>query len=426
LAEAEKSRDEVAILEAIAARHLSISVPHSVEERLELGHRAVELAASARRPVAALWGHLWRADAALQLGNLAEADRERAEIERVASSLRSPLAQWHVHRHAALRSALVGDFETSRRENDAARELGRRVGDVPMTMMSYPFEMYLGVIRGDPDEMSPEFLDVLASAPPMPVVGVSRPILYALRGDLDRARAEFAQYRDVPRAFPVGVRWAGTLTVIGVAAVLLQDAEVAGDVHRLLEPLAAFYSGDGSGAVFSFGSVAGMAADVARVAGRWTEAIDLYASAVSMNSRIGARPFTARNRLGWARALLDRAATDAARSSDLADAETLVAEAAAEFRRLDMPGPLRTAEHVGASIAEARRVASPLSAREEEVAALVAQALSNREIAARLYLSERTVESHVRNILAKLGFTSRMEVVTWAVRRHPDDARAGS
>lgn len=68
----------------------------------------------------------------------------------------------------------------------------------------------------------------------------------------------------------------------------------------------------------------------------------------------------------------------------------------------------------------ARRHASPLSAREREVAELVAQALSNREIAARLVLSERTVETHVRNILGKLGFTTRTEIATWLLRTTRD------
>ncbi|HEY3088676.1 MAG TPA: AAA family ATPase [Jatrophihabitantaceae bacterium] len=425
LAEAEQSGDSVAILEAIAARHLSISIPQSVKERLELGRRAVDLASLARRPVAAMWGHLWRADAALQLGTIAEVERERAEIEHVATSLRSPLAQWHTHRYAALCAALVGDFETARSENDAARALGQRVGDMPMTMMSYPFEIYMAVLRGDPGEISPGIEQALAHAPPMPLIGVSWPIMHALHGDLGRARAEFEQYRDVPATFPVGVRWAGTMTMCGIAAVLVDDADVAAVVHRLLEPLAAYYSGDGSGAVFSIGSMAGLAADTARVAGRVDDAVRLYATSVAMNTRIGARPYAARNRLGWAQALLWRASTGAARAEDIAAAATLTADAAAEFRRLDMPGPLRTADALSAEITAARRAASPLSAREAEVAALVAQGLSNRDIAARLYLSERTVESHVRNILAKLGFATRMEIAAWAARDESGTTRGG-
>jgi DNA-binding CsgD family transcriptional regulator len=53
---------------------------------------------------------------------------------------------------------------------------------------------------------------------------------------------------------------------------------------------------------------------------------------------------------------------------------------------------------------------SPLSAREREVALLVARGATNREIGAELYLSVRTVENHVRGVLMKLGVPSRSEV----------------
>lgn len=56
----------------------------------------------------------------------------------------------------------------------------------------------------------------------------------------------------------------------------------------------------------------------------------------------------------------------------------------------------------------------PLSTREQEVAALVASGLSNREIAESLYISERTAESHIQSILNKLGFHSRTQIATWA------------
>jgi pimeloyl-ACP methyl ester carboxylesterase/DNA-binding CsgD family transcriptional regulator len=58
-----------------------------------------------------------------------------------------------------------------------------------------------------------------------------------------------------------------------------------------------------------------------------------------------------------------------------------------------------------------------LSRREREVAKLVADGLSNREIATRLYLSERTVDNHVHHILDKLGFDSRVQVATWLARQ---------
>jgi DNA-binding CsgD family transcriptional regulator len=56
-----------------------------------------------------------------------------------------------------------------------------------------------------------------------------------------------------------------------------------------------------------------------------------------------------------------------------------------------------------------------LTERERFVAALIAQGKSNREIADQLVVSERTVETHVGNILFKLGFTSRTQVAAWAV-----------
>ena len=54
-----------------------------------------------------------------------------------------------------------------------------------------------------------------------------------------------------------------------------------------------------------------------------------------------------------------------------------------------------------------------LSKREEEVARLVADGLSNKEIGARLFISEHTVDSHVRAILNKLGFDSRARIAAW-------------
>ena len=65
-----------------------------------------------------------------------------------------------------------------------------------------------------------------------------------------------------------------------------------------------------------------------------------------------------------------------------------------------------------------------LTRRELEVAVMVAKGMSNRQIAARLVLTERTVEGHVENLLSKLGFHSRAAVAAWVAQNEPPAERA--
>jgi non-specific serine/threonine protein kinase len=64
-------------------------------------------------------------------------------------------------------------------------------------------------------------------------------------------------------------------------------------------------------------------------------------------------------------------------------------------------------------------VDSPLTPREREIAELVAQGVSNKEIASRLVIAPRTAEGHVEHILVKLGFTSRAQIAAWVTERRP-------
>jgi non-specific serine/threonine protein kinase len=61
--------------------------------------------------------------------------------------------------------------------------------------------------------------------------------------------------------------------------------------------------------------------------------------------------------------------------------------------------------------------ASPLTAREREVAALIAQGRTNREIAAALVITPGTARTHVEHIMTKLDVHTRAQVATWAVAR---------
>ena len=60
--------------------------------------------------------------------------------------------------------------------------------------------------------------------------------------------------------------------------------------------------------------------------------------------------------------------------------------------------------------------ADVLTRREREVVTLIAEGLTNAELAARLYISPKTAAVHVSNVLAKLHMASRTEVATWAIR----------
>jgi len=80
--------------------------------------------------------------------------------------------------------------------------------------------------------------------------------------------------------------------------------------------------------------------------------------------------------------------------------------------------------HVATAAAD-RAGAESLGKRQAEVAHLVAEGLSNKQIGARLFISENTVDSHVRSIMNKLGFNSRAQIAAWMASISSGPAPAG-
>jgi DNA-binding NarL/FixJ family response regulator len=76
--------------------------------------------------------------------------------------------------------------------------------------------------------------------------------------------------------------------------------------------------------------------------------------------------------------------------------------------------PLR--RRASASRAALKGERGPLTDRELEVAALVAEGLTNKEVATQLRLSVRTAENHVLNVMNKLGLDNRAQVAAWFTR----------
>jgi DNA-binding CsgD family transcriptional regulator len=125
------------------------------------------------------------------------------------------------------------------------------------------------------------------------------------------------------------------------------------------------------------------------------------------------------------RAEIHVAIAEAEKKRDIAAATTQARAGLAIFERL---GARRDADRAAALLrslgvtvragadAEGRRGLEMLSRREREVVPLLAEGLSNAEIAKRLFITPKTVEHHITNILGRLGLRTRTEVAAWAHR----------
>ncbi|MFD5250082.1 helix-turn-helix transcriptional regulator [Amycolatopsis sp. NPDC058340] len=405
---AEESGDPEALVDAVRARMKVAPEKLPLSERLRLGALAAELGSRTGQPLVSLWGHKWRIDAALADGRMALVDDELVAVTTLARLTRLPLIRWHDLRLRCSVLALRGDLAGARELDVAAEELAdtELADDFSAKGMSYAFRTQLVLLTGDPCDLRRDYAGLLDRAPHLPVTLVSRPLLSLLAGELDEARVRYEQLIPLVRSPEFALHATGALPNLVPLVEAFRDVEMAEYLLRRLEEVRPIVAG-GAG-VFGTGSSLEHPARLNALLGRHDEAARLSEQAIAVNEGIGARPGVAQTRLLLAEALVAM--------GDFGRAQGIAREALDEFRRLAMPGPLARAAALLDRIRAERRAADPLTGREREIVALLADALSNRRIAEKLVLSERTVESHVRSILAKLGLANRTEVVAWASR----------
>ncbi|MHB1415890.1 MAG: ATP-binding protein [Chloroflexota bacterium] len=226
-----------------------------------------------------------------------------------------------------------------------------------------------------------------------------------LRGDVARATALMEEALVLTRER--GDQWTAALwlTVLGDLALIGGDAPRAGDLFR-----------EGLLLLWELRELQGLAICVdglGQVA--WAEsaplaAVRLFGAAEGLRSRSGAARFVADPGYTRAVAAVQKSLGAAAYAAAWAEGKALSPEDAVVLALSVRPRPVPPA----LPIATGTPPRSALSDREWEVASLIATGLTNRQIAERLVISKRTVDTHVRHILGKLDFTTRSQVAVWA------------
>ena len=397
---AEADGDPTAVLDAVRARELTLLSADSAGERLRLAGLAM---ARDDDPVAVVVGAGWQIRGAYETARLDLVDAGYEAMERVAERSRHPLARWHLARAVASRRVLEGDFAAGAEADRLGRELSLDFGDPVMVGMGYAHGAHVARLRGDPALLPPDLFDVLASVQPMSLIRANNANVLLLIGRPDEAYAIWEELRATFPGLVQDFTWGGLLFEMAELAVAFDDPAAGETVLGRMAEWRDCLGTVGISTAYFSGSPCYDLGRLQALTGRPREAAVTLRHAIAADTAVRSRPHVALDRLELAGVLRGLGET--------AEATELVTAAAGQLRRLGMPGPLARADRLAADLLADRRRADPLTDREREVADLVVRAMSNREIAESLVLSERTVESHVRSILAKLGLTNRAELI---------------
>jgi predicted ATPase/DNA-binding CsgD family transcriptional regulator len=246
------------------------------------------------------------------------------------------------------------------------------------------------------------------------IVRLTTGITALWQGEIDAASAICAEVRALCEQRSDGWVMANALIISAMIEMARRDLEKAGE--HLREGLRLSHTlGDVRGLTTCFD----MSAHLAVAAGAFERAATLHGAAHRWWSELGRMtdgPSPFRERMKQLEACTKEALGDAAfdRAYGLGGGLTLDDVVFYALGEKPPRPPRSPAEQPDDS-------AAGLTRRELQIAELVSQGLSNREMAARLVISQRTAESHVEHILTKLGFNSRAQIAAWVAQRKNED-----
>jgi DNA-binding NarL/FixJ family response regulator len=401
---AEASGDVRALVEALHAEQMVSAGPLNTARRLEIADRVERLCRDADLEDDMAWPLCWRVDVFFQLGQRPALDNAIARLEEHADRRNDALATWRGKMARAALAEHEGRFDEALRFGTEALELAARGGH---QVADFEYRILISVCRlktsGGPVEAGFAFIQ---SGPD--VFHVYPAMIAADSGDLETAAALFRLALPVMNEIDGSDLQVQTHMAFAIVAWSLGRADAAPAIYAALEPFADELCVSSSGQAVSGGSVSRYLGQMAALLGDWDRVEANFARAMRRNLETGARGEVAETRFDWASALLRRGL---ARDRERASAMLEAAERGASELGME---PLR--RRASASLAALKAGPSPLTERELEVAALVTEGLTNKEVAARLRLSVRTAENHVLNVMNKLGLDNRAQVAAWFTR----------
>ena len=326
-----------------------------------------ELLAEDANPVAHPWAYFARGFLAVLQNDPAAA---RPTLERGAAAAREAGEMGALSQSlatASIAATMAGDRAGAQRLLDEAMVVAGGLDDMSTTLMSLHAEAFIGFLDGDVDAVrSAAAESVRLSRETGDLYGLSTSLMHQgfaalMSGDLHEAQQRCADGLRVARRLDDRVAQCYLLGGLACCAAGTREPRLAAQLFGATESARAE-----AGATMNAGMTAALAQATTAVRAALGPAG--YAAQVTAGQGLG---------------------RDAASRLALREAAP-AADAAPQLGGDGVLGP-----------------------REAEVARLVADGLSNREIGVRLFISERTVESHVRNTLNKLAFKSRAQIANW-------------
>lgn len=348
-------------------------------------------------------GRYHRIVALLETGALEAAFADIDAHEQLAERVQHPVYLWRSQMWGVMRLQLAGRVAQAREAAIRTRRLGEEVGERNAALI-YPGQAAENERWTTWSAGTGQLLSALADE--LPAIPLLRCVVALIESDVRPVEAMRLLDRLVdPDALPFDSSWLASHVWLADACEVLGATEHAAALLPRLRPYAPQWLVSGGGATYQ-GPVVSLLGSLELTAGHPETAVPLLQQGLSLLEAAGAPVLAAVDGVRLGTAL---------RLQGLPD-EGVLAASLESARSLGLTRLLQRPLPNLPSGSYHRGPGGVLTPRELEVLALLADGRSNREIAGALFVTEKTVKTHVSGVLAKLHCTDRTQAALYAVR----------